>query len=122
LIFILVTKNQFINILKESIADAQQKRIDEFLQEFHDFDVKHAKTRVKSLESQVAELHRHVQNELFNDANNQSIVTRRFYKMQSELEELKSKILRYEQEKPIIDCLAVSHPKHIFKKHGKLVS
>ena len=108
-------------ILAESVADAQRQAIDAFLEEFKDFDVKHEKQRLKHLEKHLNNLQHHTHSELFSNGGNDSVMTRKFYAVQQEMQDLAAKIARYEEEKPMMNCFAISHSDHFFKKHGKIV-
>ena len=113
-----MTKNQLKQIIVEAVVETQQQQIDEFLNEFANFNPKEEKKRLKILTRRLEELNRHVNSELFNKSDK---YTRAFWKLKEEIKQLNEKIKRYETEKDLIDVFARTHKQYVLKKHGKIV-
>jgi len=113
-----VNINQLSKLIIESVHDEQKRQIDEFINEFQGFDLKFEKKRLKSLTRQLIDLQSHACSELFSKDKTEK--TQSFLKRKREIQELKDKIAKYEQNKPVIDCYAASHSQYMLHKHNKI--
>lgn len=111
-------KNEFKSLILEVYAEIEQSKIDSFISEFKDFNVKEEKKSLPLMLNRLKELHRHVKSNLF---TNESNGLKSFYALKNEIKSLKDKIHRYESNKDVIDALARKHSNYVFRKHGKLI-
>ena len=113
-----MTTNQLKKLILETVVETQQQHIDAFLTEFANFNSKEEKKRLKLLQSRLQELNRHANGELYNKSN---VYTRAFWKLKEDIKQLQSKIVRYEENKDLVDVLARTHKQYVLKKYGKIV-
>jgi hypothetical protein len=119
LLFISVTSEFLKHLIKEVVSDVyEQQRIDTFISEFKNFDVKEAKIKLKSMERKLIELKKNASKDLFTNENKRLLVYRTFLKKYSSL---KSKIAKYEEEKHIVNSLVIKHKDHVLKKHNMMI-
>lgn len=102
----------------EAVAEIQQQHIDDFLNEFSNFNSKQEKKRLKTLIHRLQELNRHSNGELYNNSN---IYTRNFFKLKKEIQQLQARVAKYEENKHLVDVFARTHQQYVLKKYGKIV-
>jgi hypothetical protein len=111
-------KNILHNLIVETIEEVQKERLDSFIAEFDNFDVKRAKEQLKAIERKLVELKRNAARDLF---NKKQMHTKPYQMAKKQFVDLQDKINRYEKSIDEMDTLAIKHKQHIFKKHGKIV-
>lgn len=113
-----MTTQRLTQLIFEAVDEAQQQQIDEFLNEFSEFDPKEEKKRLKTLTHRLQELNRHANTEMFNHSDK---YTRAFLKLKEDIKQLNEKLKRYDSNKDLVDVFARTHKQYVFKKHGKIV-
>ena len=112
------TSKNLRNLIYEVIDEIQVERLDSFIGEFSNFDVKEAKNQLKSLERKVIELKKNATTDLY---RKHQLHTKPYQMAKKQFMDLQDKITRYESQVDEMDTLAIKHKGHLFKKHGKIV-